>query len=328
MYMKTMQASLAVVIVLVFTASSFAAVIGSHLCDTDFVAGKIGDPGWVILDGRSAAEYEQGHIPGSVSYGKPVVNVLKHPVDGRVVSVPEAERLLAAIGLTNAKGLIVYGKKGDYHVAVEQLPLYVGVKEFYYLDGGYEAWTTEGKKTETHKNSPRPGSFKATLSRPDLYVSTDDMIKMVKNGAAGVTLIDTRSTAEYMALENTTLRGGRIPGAISIPVDQNIDPDSGKLLPLQSLAKLYKDIPKQNRIILYCHRGCRTAFAYYALQMLGYKNISIYEDSYIVWGARSDTPVEHEHYMNARPFVLGYDKLLKRIERLEKELAAVKKVAD
>jgi hypothetical protein len=54
--------------------------------------------------------------------------------------------------------------------------------------------------------------------------------------------------------------------------------------------------------------------------MLGYKNVSVYEDSYIVWGSLPNTPVEHEHYVNLRPTVSGLDALRARIEKLEKDL--------
>ena len=50
------------------------------------MAEKIGDPNWVILDGRGKGDYDAGHIPGAVNYGKPVVVVLKHPIDGIVES--------------------------------------------------------------------------------------------------------------------------------------------------------------------------------------------------------------------------------------------------
>src|SRR5574340_128200 len=108
-----------------------------HVGDVAFVAEKVGDAAWVILDARSKAEYEAGHIPGAVNYGKPAVGVLKHPVDGRVVSVKEAEKLLGQIGLDNNKGLIIYGTKGDYHVTCEQVPIWLGAKQYDYLAGGY-----------------------------------------------------------------------------------------------------------------------------------------------------------------------------------------------
>lgn len=92
------------------------------------------------------------------------------------------------------------------------------------------------------------------------------------------------------------------------------------MLSLDKLREVYKDIPKDHKVIVYCHRGCRTAFAYYALENLGYKDIVIYEDSYIVWGARMDTPVENEHYTNMRPVVLTLESMKKRLEALESKI--------
>lgn len=292
------------------------------VCNTEFVAGKIGDPSWVILDGRGLAEYLKGHIPGAVNFGKPVVAVLKHPVDGRMVPVEEAEKLLGQIGVSNDKGLIIYGTKGDYHVACDQGPLFWGVKQVCYLDGGYEAWADEGRKVDTGKVNPQPAPFKARVTKPEMIVSTEEMLRIVKDKVANVTIIDTRSVKEYNAEENTVLRGGRIPGAVSIPYEKNIDLKTGKLLPTEMLAEVYKSVPRDHRVILYCHRGCRTAFAYYALSRLGYKSVSIYEDGYVVWGGRPDTPVEHEHYINLRPVVGGVQSLLERVQALEKKLEA------
>lgn len=318
------------VFIVLYGAVVFAAgkTVG-HVCDVEFVAEKVGNSGWVILDGRSGAEYENGHIPGAVTYGKPVVTVLKNPVDGRVVSVKNAEKLLGQIGLDNSKGLIIYGKKGDYHVAVEQLPIYVGVKAFYYLDGGYEAWVKEGKQIQTDPVKPVPAVFKAKVANPKLYVSTKEMIAIAKKKPAKVTIIDNRSKKEFDGIENTTLRGGRIPGAIHIGYELNLEKDSGKMLPIEELQKIYQNVPKNDEVIIYCHRGCRTAYSYYALERLGYKNIRIYEDSWIVYGARPDTPVEEEHYTNMRP-VIGQvneigglksrlDYLEERLNELEKE---------
>lgn len=310
-----------------FMAFAAGKTVG-HVCDVEFVAEKAGDSNWVILDGRSGAEYENGHIPGAVTYGKPVVTVLKNPVDGRVVSVKAAEKLLGQIGLDNNKGLIIYGKKGDYHVAVEQLPIYVGVKEFYYLDGGYEAWVKEGKTVQTEAVKPEPAVFKAKAANPRLYASTKEMIAIAKKKPANVTIIDNRSQKEYDGIENTTLRGGRIPGAIHIGHEMNLEKDSGKMLSNEELQKVYKNVPKTNEVIIYCHRGCRTAYSYYALERLGYKNIRIYEDSWIVYGARPDTPVEEEHYTNMRPVVSQVNDIggiKSRLDYLEERLNELEK---
>jgi thiosulfate/3-mercaptopyruvate sulfurtransferase len=305
-------------------AQTFTGTKG-HVCDVDFLATKAGDPGWVVLDGRDGAAYAAGHIPGAVNYGKAVVTVLKHPGDGRVVSVKEAEKLFGQIGLDNKKGLIIYGTKGDYEVTAEQLPIRMGVKQYFYLDGGYEAWVKIGKHVQTEAVKPVPTVFKADAAKMDnrLYVSTKEMIAIAKKQSKNVTLIDTRSPAEFNALDNSTLRVGRIPGAINVPYAMNLDKDTKKMLSLEELALVYKDIPKDNTVILYCRRGCRTTYSFFALEWLGYKKIRIYEDSWVVWGARTDTPVENEHYINMGPIVSDVNKipaLKARLDALEERL--------
>lgn len=309
-----------------------------HVASADFVAGKIGDPNWVILDARGKGDYNAGHIPGAVNYGQPAVATLKDPNDGRVVPIKQAEKLLGQIGLDNKKGLIIYGTKGDYHVTCEQYALYLGAKQFYYMDGGYENYVKAGKPVSTEPVTPVPAVFKAKIALPNLYVSTPEMIKIAKkfytpevpgwspkvakpaNKPKNITIIDTRTQAEYDGQEKTVIRGGRIPGAILIPYENNLDPKTGKLLSVDALKEVYKDIPKDNMVILYCHRGCRTSYSYYALEWLGYKNIRIYEDGFVVYGNRFDTPVEHETYFNIRPVFANANKvpgLEKRIAELE-----------
>ena len=108
------------------------------MCDAAFVATKIGDPGWVVLDARDGAAYAAGHIPGAVNFGRPAAAVLKRRGRPRRVH-PGCGGAPRQIGLDNGKGLIVYGAKGDYSVACDQLPIWLGVKEYCFLDGGYDA---------------------------------------------------------------------------------------------------------------------------------------------------------------------------------------------
>lgn len=292
----------------------------SNLADVDFVAAKIGDPNWVILDGRSQEEYDAGHIPGAVTYGKPVVVVWKHPVDGRVESPENLAKYLGQIGVTSKKGLIVYGKKADYHVVCEMGAIYVGLDNYFYLDGGFEAWKAANQKIQTEANVPKPETFEISNIKSEMYISTNDLIKLVNDKPANLTIIDVRSKAEYDPTEVQGVRGGHIPGAIHIPHDAPLDPETGKFKSLQELEKIYGDIPRDNQVVFYCHRGCRTAYTYMALKSLGFKNIKNYEDAWIVWGNRPDTPIENEHYRNFRGIDSKISSLMKRVDELEEKL--------
>lgn len=293
----------------------------TNIVDANFVESKIGDPNWVIIDGRDKAAYEKGHIPGAVNFGKTIVTTLKHPIDGRVVPPEQAAKLLGSVGISNDKKVIIYGTQKDYHVTVEMYPIYLGLPEWDYLSGGYEAWVKAGKKVETAPVKPTPATFTPNIKNQSLYVSTEQLAAIVKAKDPKVVLLDNRSTGEYTGEVVDGVRGGRIPGAINFPPEVNQDAD-GYFLSPEKLTELYKDLPKDKTVILYCHRGCRTGFSFLALRSLGYKDVRVYEDGFIVWGAQLDKPVENEHYANFRAQNSTVKDLQNRIKALEDQLKA------
>jgi thiosulfate/3-mercaptopyruvate sulfurtransferase len=293
----------------------------SNIVDVTFIEAKIGDPNWVIIDGRSKEDYDKGHIPGAVNFGKTIVTTLKHPTDGRVIPPETAAELLGSIGVSNDKKLIVYGKAKDYHVTIEMYPLYLGILEWDYLDGGYEAWVKAGKTVETTPTKLTAAMFTPNIKNENIYISTEQLAEIVNNKDPKVTLIDNRSKEEYYGQAVDGIRGGRIPGAKLVVQSENQDAD-GFFLSKEKLEELYKDVPKDNTVIVYCHRGCRTGFSFLALRSLGYKDIRVYEDGFVVWGAQLDKPVDDEHFYNFRGTNSTINDLVNRVKTLEEQLKA------
>lgn len=270
------------------------------IVDVAFVESKIGDPNWVIIDGREKKDYDKGHIPGAVNYPNSIVKTLKHPMDGRVIQKDKMEKLLGEIGVSNDKKVIVYGTKGDYHVMCEMGPVYYGLTEWDYMNGGYEAWVSAGKKVDTAAVKPTPATFTATVKNPNMYVSTSQMAAIVAAKDDKYYLLDTRSKDEFVGNGILGIRAGRIPGAVNYPPEVNLTKDTKEMLPLDKLAEVYKDVPKDKTVIVYCHRGCRTSFAFMALRAMGYKDVRVYEDSFVVWNMWLELPVDDEHFLNFR----------------------------
>ena len=152
-----------------------------------------------------------------------------------------------------------------------------------------------------------------------MYVSTEQLAAIVNAKNPKVTLIDNRSPEEYSGEAVDGIRGGHIPGAIPLTQSKNQD-DEGYFLSKEKLSELYKNVPKDNTVIVYCHRGCRTGFSFLALRSLGYKDIRVYEDGFIVWGAQLDKPVENEHFYNFRGLDSTVTDLQNRIKVLEQQL--------
>ena len=80
-------------------------------------------------------------------------------------------------------------------------------------------------------------------------ISISEVKDIVDNNYDSVVIIDVRSNDEY--------RSGHIKGAINLPLDliENID------------------IPKEQRIIVYCHSGRRSRESAIKLINLGYENV-------------------------------------------------------
>ena len=272
----------------------------SDIVDVAFVESKIGASGWVIIDARPAEDYAKGHIPGAVNFGgKGIWTVLKHPMDGRVIPAEKFAKIMSKMGISNDMDLIVYGKANDYHVFIEGSPLYYGAKSFHYMNGGYEAWEKAGKTVEKDPVKLSPATFTAKVVNPNMYVSTYQMAEIAATKDPNYYLIDVRSKDEFNGIGFETTRAGRIPGAHSYSVDINMNKEAG-VLAVDKFAELYKDVPKDKTVIVYCHRGCRTAFSFLALRSLGYKDVRVYEDSFVVYGNWLDLPVEEEHFLNLR----------------------------
>lgn len=280
-------------------AFSLTEIGPGDIVDVAFVESKGSTPGWVIIDARPAADYAKGHIPGAINFGgSGLWNLLKHPMDGRVAPADKFAKVMSENGISNSMELIVYGAVNDYHIYAEASPLYYGAKSWHFMDGGYEGWVKAGKKVETTETKLPAATFTAKAVNPNMYVSTYQMADIAMNKDANYYLIDTRSSDEFNGIGfGSVLRAGRIPGAISYPVNINHD-DTGLLV--SKFAEIYKDVPKDKTVIVYCHRGCRTAFSFLALRALGFTDVRIYEDSFSVYGAWAELPLEDEHFLNLR----------------------------
>jgi thiosulfate/3-mercaptopyruvate sulfurtransferase len=110
-----------------------------------------------------------------------------------------------------------------------------------------------------------------------------------------VKLLDARSAAEFKGERIQGPRGGHIPGAINLEWTRVLD--SGEIktfLDAPSLEKLFSDarvLPSQE-VITYCQVGMRAADLYFALRLLGYERVRIYDGSWQEWSALADLPVE------------------------------------
>jgi len=272
--------------------------------DTQFVTEKIGNPDWVIIDARTEQDYKDGHIPGAITFGKMPAIVLRDPTHRAYTIVASIEKKLGDAGIGDDKHIIIYGwSVNAYYTTVPFWILeYLGCNSanlkctVHYYDGGFERWSAEQGRSEKKENILQPAHFRAGVV-PSRLATTGEVLQVVR-GEEKAVLMDVRTEAEYNGSDIRALRGGYIPGAVNIKVQKNYDGETFRMRSVEELGDLYKDLPRDARIITYCQTGTRASYTYLVLRLLGYENVADYDDSWRVYGSNVNYPAANEQWFD------------------------------
>lgn len=315
--------------------AALAAGAASPIVDTPYVVQAIGRDA-IVWDVRPASAYQQGHIPGAVNVGD-VGKVLRDENTEDYLPQAAIESVLGGAGIDPAREVIVYGAKANPVVYFALLTLqYFGGKEPRLYHGGIEDWKAAGQpqSTDTH----RLAAVKLELKpQPGMLVETADMLRMAREGR--VQIVDARTPEEFRGEDIRALHGGHIPGAVSIHYKENwVDPDAREKLaarkttsldglnlkPREQLQALYGKLDPNRETVVYCQSGVRASETATILKDLGFKDVKVYDSSWIGYGNLPDAPIEDRSFFNIGALKDKVDAILARLDALTKELAAVK----
>ena len=287
--------------------------------------------GALLWDVRAPADYQKGHVPGAVSIGD-AASVLRDTNREDFISIAAIERILGGAGIDPSREIVVYGSRGTWNA-------YFGLYTMQYFGGnrvtvyhdGIEDWTEAGKALTPTETKLAPISLKLKVDSSRV-ASTREVIEKV--GKSGVQIIDARTTAEFEGNDIRAIRGGHVPGAVNIPYEQNWnDPETltklGKkqvsssagmaLKPVDELRKLYAGLDKDKETIVYCQSGVRASESVGVLQQLGFKNVKVYDSSWLGYAGVLDAPAENVTFVNVGALQGRIQALQNRIDTLERE---------
>jgi thiosulfate/3-mercaptopyruvate sulfurtransferase len=290
--------------------------------------------GAIIWDIRSEADYKKGHIPGAVNIGD-AGQVLRSPNTEDFIATPQIERILGAAGIDPAREVLVYGSRANVisYFGLYTIRYFGGENVRVYHDG-IDGWRAAGQPVALETTVPAPIALKLS-ARGANSVSTSDILARLKN--PNVQLLDVRTPKEFAGEDIRAIRGGHIPGAINIPYEQNwVDPETQaklgqrtvadnagmSLKPLADLKALYARMDPDKETIVYCQSGVRAAETATVLADLGFKNVKVYDSSWLGYGNTLDAPANNAVFLNVGALNSRIGALQNRIDGLEKELAS------
>jgi thiosulfate/3-mercaptopyruvate sulfurtransferase len=92
------------------------------------------------------------------------------------------------------------------------------------------------------------------------------------------------------------------------------------LKPPEDLRKLYAGLDPEKETIVYCQSGVRAAETATVLRELGFKDVKVYDASWLAWGSNLALPASNETFFNVGALNSRLARMQARIEELEAQL--------
>jgi thiosulfate/3-mercaptopyruvate sulfurtransferase len=241
-----------------------------------------GRPGW--LSGHETYLID-GHLPGAVFAD--LIEEFSDPEGRFSFPKPDAARFAAAagaLGIGRGVRVVVYDRGlGQWASRLWWLLRSFGWDDAAVLDGGWTAWTAEGRPTDIGHVEPSPRIFEAA-ERPELWASKAE-VEAVVRGERPATLISATTPAEFTGEAGR----GHIPGSINVPAGRLLDRATNTVLPVVSLLDHFG--APDGQVIAYCNGGIAATLDALALTLLGHREVAIYDGSLSEWSADPAAPL-------------------------------------
>jgi thiosulfate/3-mercaptopyruvate sulfurtransferase len=272
------------------------------LISTAELARHLSDPDWLVADCRfelsnpaaGRAAWQAGHIPGALyvdlerDLSLPVTPATgRHPLPS-----PEAfAATLSRLGIGNDTKVVCYdGGPGAYAARLWWMLRWVGHDAVAVLDGGFAAWTAEGRPVSTAAAARAPARF---LPRPRAGMVLD-AAGVAAALARGETLVDVRGAERFAgAVEPIDAVAGHVPGARNLPFVENLGPD-GRFREPAELASLWRarvGAEAGRAPVCMCGSGVTACQGLLALEAAGIAGGRLYAGSWSEWIRDPSRPI-------------------------------------
>ena len=274
---------------LVLLLPSFASAHETDpIVSTEWLAANLNNSRLVLIDIRKPEEYQEGHIPGTISayYGMWVSAKEK-----RHTEYPPEDDLfdsIGGLGIRSDSHVVIVCK--TYHCFYQVMAprvlctlQYAGLENVSILDGGHEKWVREQRALSKEPVKPKKAIYRGKLNK-ELHVEKD----YVASRFGRATFVDVREPALFSGEKKQEFveRAGRIPGAVNLPASEAYTKlgtfkTKGEL---EAIATKVVGTDKSKEIITYCDAGkCCPTWAFILSHVLGYRNVRLYDGSFEEW---------------------------------------------
>ncbi len=238
----------------------------------------------------------EGHLPKAqfVDLDQDLAGAVSAASGGRH-PLPEPEKLAAGLGqlgVGEGTQVVAYDDmQGMFAARTWWLLRWLGHERVAVLDGGLQAWLEAGQPLTRQVLTPKPAKF----PRPSQVLSVLTAGE-VSDRLAGneLLLLDVRAAERFLGQsEPIDPIAGHVPGAINLPLSDNLASD-GRFLPPADLAEMYRKVIAGRPITsvaCMCGSGVSACHSLLALEIAELPGAALYAGSWSDWISDPSRPV-------------------------------------
>lgn len=253
------------------------------------------DPKTVYRVESGRADYLAGHIPGADFLD--LQGELSDSGSRLRFTMPSADQFAAAMGAHGVgpdKAVVLYSATTPmWATRLWWMLRAFGFDNAAILDGGLRKWKAEGRPLSTEQTHHAPATFIAR-PRPALIAGREDVLSAV-DGRVGACVLNALSAKQHAGADGAVHYGrpGRIKGSVNVPAMSLLRED-GTFRPREELRTMFDGVGAATGrpVIAYCGGGIAATADAFALTMLGFDKVAVYDNSLSEWSVDKSLPME------------------------------------
>jgi len=272
-----------------------AAFAGDPFVTTEWLQANLAKV--TVVDVRKVEEYNEGHIPGAINVFYGVWGIKRGVLMNELPSDDDLRDILSSAGIEPSTLVVVVSKNETMPLRTDATRVawtlrYAGVENAAVLSGGIEKWTAEKKALSKDAAKPKAKPYRGKFNKQFLANKATVM------GALGKAVLADVRPPEFFKGEKKlefVPATGRIKGAVNLPPGLlfNADNTYKSKAEIEAIAKPIVGADLDKEIIVYCDTGKVCTTWWLALHdLLGYKNVKVYDGSSMEWLADPAAPRE------------------------------------